>query len=118
MRNNGSAANISTIPNEDLAAIIRRLKNKSNCSGELPSGDNRDAVAERNAKRKAMIQSARKMLKEDNVEANTVSFLQLAMSVTRADKAEYSGDKKAAAKKVPKAVASRKTNSSHNSTKV
>merc|ERR1711871_1081408 len=94
MLNNGSASNASQIPSESLAAIIRRLKKKSNCSGETPSGDKKDEVDEKNAARKALMQKARDALKEEPPKESSggllslsgASFLELAHTSTREDK--------------------------------
>merc|ERR1711871_1462438 len=94
MLNNGSASNASQIPSESLAAIIKRLKKKSNCSGETPSGDKKDEVDEKNAARKALMQKARDALKEEPPKESSeglfslrgASFLELAQTSTREDK--------------------------------
>merc|ERR1711871_398503 len=94
MLNNGSASNASQIPSESLAVIIRRLKKKSNCSGETPSGDKKDEVDEKNAARKALMQKARDALKEEPPKESSeglfslpgASFLELAHTSTREDK--------------------------------
>merc|ERR1711871_1715994 len=89
MPNNGSASNASQIPSESLAVIIRRLKKKSNSSG-----DKKDEVDEKNAARKALMQKARDALKEEPLKESSeglfslrgASFLELAHTSTREDK--------------------------------